>query len=152
MSISILSVVRIRIDVVNTDRPILLIKRCENYFSVLMEILKPKAHKPLPFRPFRITGAGNGEYEGALSIPRKLIRNSVALLGGNVVGQIFNLFALLLLARVLTLSTFRVWNFAGAWVLYLSKSGEFGLEIVGLLTLSVGVGPVTSSAKALRAN
>lgn len=67
-----------------------------------------------------------------MSVGRKLARNFLALFAGNVVGQIFNLLALLLLARALTPAAFGTWNVASAWMLYFLRAGEIGLEVIGL--------------------
>ncbi|MFN0158895.1 MAG: oligosaccharide flippase family protein [Bacteroidota bacterium] len=67
-----------------------------------------------------------------MSIGRRLTRNFTVLLAGNIVGQVFNLLAILHLARVVTPSAFGAWNLASAWMLYLLRAGDFGLEVVGL--------------------
>jgi O-antigen/teichoic acid export membrane protein len=58
------------------------------------------------------------------------------LFAGNVLGQVFFFFGLTHLARVIGPAEFGVWNFAQAWMLYLLRAGEFGLEVVGIREIS----------------
>ena len=65
-------------------------------------------------------------------LAQKLFRNFVVLFAGNVVGQLCFFVGLAHLARVLGPSEFGLWNFGQAWLLYLFRAGEFGLEVVGI--------------------
>lgn len=65
-------------------------------------------------------------------VAKKLLRNFIVLLAGNVIGQILSFVGLAYLARVLGPSGFGVWNFAQVLMLYLLRVGEFGLEVVGI--------------------
>ncbi len=67
-----------------------------------------------------------------MALAKRLLRNFVLLLAGNVLGQLAFFLGLLRLARVLGPAEFGVWNFAQAWLLYLFRGGELGLEVLGI--------------------
>ncbi len=51
---------------------------------------------------------------------------------GNVTGQFFYFLGLAHLARALGPAGFGLWNFAQAWLIYLFRGGEMGLEVIGV--------------------
>ncbi len=87
-----------------------------------------------------------------MPVAKKLLKNFITLLAGNVVGQLFSFVGLAYLARVLGPSGFGVWNFAQIFMLYLLRVGDFGLEVVGIRetsrdprTLSLWIATVLST-------
>jgi O-antigen/teichoic acid export membrane protein len=61
-----------------------------------------------------------------------IIKNFVLLFTSNIIGQLFYLGGLVHLARILGPGGFGLWNFAQAWLMYLFRGGEMGLEVVGV--------------------
>jgi O-antigen/teichoic acid export membrane protein len=67
---------------------------------------------------------------------QRLVRNFAMLFVANVAGQALLLFALVHLARVVGPVAFGVWGFAQAWMMYLFRIGELGLEVAGIRTIA----------------
>jgi O-antigen/teichoic acid export membrane protein len=67
---------------------------------------------------------------------RRLFRNFVFLFSANVLGQIFYLGGLVYLARTFSPALFGIWNLAQAWMMYLFRGGEMGLEIIGIRAIA----------------
>lgn len=70
------------------------------------------------------------------STSRRLGRNFVLLVGGNLSGQLLAFVGLAHLARILGPAGFGLWNLAQAWMLYLLRGGEMGLEVIGIRTIA----------------
>ena len=71
-----------------------------------------------------------------MALAKKLAKNFVIQLTGNILGQAFFFLGLVHLARVLGPAGFGIWNFAQAWLLYLFRAGDLGLEIYGIREIS----------------
>jgi O-antigen/teichoic acid export membrane protein len=61
-----------------------------------------------------------------------IVKNFILLFTSNVIGQVFYLGGLVHLARVFGPGGFGLWNFAQAWLIYLFRGGEMGLETLGV--------------------
>jgi O-antigen/teichoic acid export membrane protein len=61
-----------------------------------------------------------------------IIKNFVLIFTSNVIGQLLYLGGLMYLARTLGAGGFGLWNFAQAWLIYLFRGGEMGLEVIGV--------------------
>ncbi len=68
--------------------------------------------------------------------PKKILKNFLFLFSSNLVGQLFFLFGLAHLARVLGPASFGLWNLGQTWMLYLLRANEMGLEVVGIKTIA----------------
>jgi O-antigen/teichoic acid export membrane protein len=74
----------------------------------------------------------------AIPLSQRLVRNFVMLFVANVAGQVLLLFAMVHLARVVGPVAFGVWGFAQAWMMYLFRIGEMGLEVAGIRAIAIG--------------
>lgn len=71
-----------------------------------------------------------------MSVAKRLFWNFALLFSSNVVGQLFFLIGMIHLARVVGPATFGLWNLAQAWMLYLLRIDEMGLEVIGIRTIA----------------
>ncbi len=62
----------------------------------------------------------------------RLFRNFFLLFASNVLGQLMFFIGLVHLARILGPASFGIWNLAQAWMLYLLRAVDLGLEVVGI--------------------
>ena len=69
-------------------------------------------------------------------IAPKLFKNFILLFGGNVLGQLFFFLGLIYLARIFGPAGFGIWNFGQAWMLYLLRAGELGVEVLAIREIS----------------
>jgi len=86
---------------------------------------------------------------------RRLLRNFYVLFLSSVLGQLLYLVALVHLARVFGPGPFGVWSLAQAWMMYVLRAGEVGLEPIGIRSIASGGGeacrPVVSNVLGIRA-
>jgi O-antigen/teichoic acid export membrane protein len=65
-----------------------------------------------------------------------IVKNFILMFSSNVIGQLFYFGGLVHLARVFGPEGFGLWNFAQAWLIYLFRGGEMGLEVIGVKNIA----------------
>ena len=68
--------------------------------------------------------------------PKRIFRNFFLLFLSNVAGQVFYLAAIVHLARVFSPALFGLWNLGQAWMMYLFRGGEMGMEVIGIRSIA----------------
>lgn len=71
-----------------------------------------------------------------MNLLRRSLWNFGILFASNVAGQLFYLAGTIHIARTVSVGAFGLWNLAQAWLMYLFRVGEAGLEVAGIRSIA----------------